>query len=197
MTEIMRNLPKDLQREVWSFLGMKSLEMTPSAEAFWSFIDNVENYGSGYNDFYGNSFKNDYIVSLKYFQSKNIFYTEISNRNWIIFYKFIKIQKEINFDKYKHLDMGEVSLWMDSPSCDCSFWLEMDDFRNREKYNWKCFNCYKIDNNLLKDDDILEEIQCVNCSEELSVKDFKYYRDSENTSFWCSLCLEDDSVDKY
>jgi hypothetical protein len=130
------------------------------------------------------------FVNLKYFQSKNIFYTEISNRTWLVFYKFLKIQQEINYDKYKCLNMKEVGSWMEDPVCECSFWLEMDDFRNREKYNWKCCNCYKIDNNLLKDDDILEEIQCGICSEHMSVKDFKFCRDSENIEYTCSLCLE-------
>jgi hypothetical protein len=192
MTEIMRKLPKDLQREVWSFIGMSSFEMTPSARAYWLFIDDTENYGSGYDNFYGNDFKFEFIVGLKYFESNNKLYTEISNRNWLIFYKFIKTQNEINNYKYKHLDMKEVGAWIEDPVCECSHWLDLDDFRNREKYNWKCFNCYRIDNYLLEDDDILVDIQCRNCNEELSVKDFKFCREYRNgEDFWCSLCLEE------
>jgi len=198
MTEIMIRLPKDLQREVWSFIGMDSLGMTPSARAFWLFIDETENCGSGCDNFYGNNFKYEFIVGLKYFESNNKFYTEISNRNWMIFYKFIKTQKEINYDKYKHLDMKEVGAWCEEPICECSHWLDMDEFRNREKYNWKCKNCYRIDNELINDEYILEEedIQCNNCLEYLSVKDFKFWRDERNdAAVKCLLCFnEEDNV---
>lgn len=192
MTQLMIRLPKDLQREVWSFLGMESLGVTPSADAFYRFIDDTETYGSGYDNFYGNDFKYDIIVGLKYFESNNKIYQEISNRNWLIFYKFTKTQKEINYDKYKHLDMKEVGAWLEDPVCECSHWLELDEFRNREKYNWKCFNCYRIDNKLIEDNEILVDIQCRNCNNELSVKEFKFCREYRNgDDFWCSPCLDE------
>jgi len=197
MTELMRQLPKDLQREVWSFLGMESLGYTPSATAFIKFIDDAETYESPYKMIYGNEEKNGYYdVALGVPIDRP--YPFISRRNFIIFHSFIPTQRSISLERFPKLNMKEVGLWYEGIHCDanCGCRLTSLEFPFRHHHNYKCDNCYGVDSGMIKDDEFVEH-SCRECNELLTGAEWKKNREEE--TWYCFDCenIVNDSDEEY
>jgi hypothetical protein len=188
MTELMRQLPKDLQREVWSFLGMESLGYTPSATAFIKFVDDTENYGCPYQIFWGSDVNIDYYDTDMGVPVDRP-YPFISRRNFIIFHYFHSFQREISLEKFPKLDMKEVGLWYEGVRCDanCGCNLTTLEFPYRNHHDYKCDNCYGVDTGMIKDDEFVEQV-CRECLELMTGAEWKKNR--ENGEWFCFSCDE-------
>jgi hypothetical protein len=182
MTEIMRQLPKDLQREVWSFLGMESLGYTPSATALIRFHDDTGNY-----TFWGDDF------NIEFYDTETGVpidrpYPFISRRNFVIFHSFLTIQREISLERFPKLDMNEVGMWYDGVECNaCGCKLTIFEFPHRNHHDWKCDNCYGVDTGMIKDDEEVEH-SCRECNELMTGADWKNNRTNE--TWYCIRCDE-------
>jgi hypothetical protein len=203
MTQLMRNLPKDLQREVWSFLGMDSLGKTPSGLAFNQFYDDLDEY-------YKNNphMKGDKKYDVKWYSTPELELTfnkirdsydniiphwlgsGVSYRNYVIFNYLFKEQREFDNSKFIKLNSRLIGLWKDKPHCKvCDHHLTAKEFKFIDYHENLCDDCYGIKYKMMKDEDYTDKF-CSGCYTSLSVSRFKEIRNRYDEFWLCIPCEE-------
>jgi hypothetical protein len=208
--DLLKRLPKDLKREIWSFLGFKSLE-TPSSYVFLDFLNTTsvqyecfggklikrlkrDFYEEIYIDIEDNRESIELLVKKVYTayietEIPHLYYSQISYRNWLIFNEIMSKQKQIYESKYSFLDIKLLVLWEGRECCEvCDSVLEIIDLKLRKYQDWKCNACYSIDNGNIKIDELTNK-ECKNCESFLTGQEWKWSR--KNYIHYCTPCWKD------
>jgi hypothetical protein len=205
MTELMRMLPKDLQREVWSFIGMKSFGISPTAEILKDYIADMY-YNCSIIPDEALYFDNNKL-NLNYNYSDDIIFCLGISRMYYIFKTLFQRNKALyNGNQYKHIDTEEgsgLADWCSDPRCeDCEYPLSLEEFQHivkNNKFNY-CNNCYGINNGMIGDEDAVDEC-CNNCDKMLVGYEWKIIMNkSSEFAGMCGRCIEihedDDDADE-
>lgn len=205
MTELMIRLPKDLQREVWSFLGMDSLGKTPSGLAVTQFYDDLEKYYTGYRHLKGDMlYRKDIYLPLAYekvimlerhfYEQRDIYDNYFGNwttfRNYIIFDCLFKEQRKFDKSISIKLNAKLIGMWYKGVYCKkCDYKLSAKEFLVLDHHENMCNDCYGIHYQMMKDEDDTEK-QCVDCENILSVAEFKSVQTKYYDYWLCEICEE-------
>jgi hypothetical protein len=203
MTQLMRNLPKDLQREVWSFLGMDSLGKTPSGLAVNQFYDDLDEYYKK-----NPHMKGDKKYDVKWYSTpelENIFNnvrnsydniiphwlgSGVSYRNYVIFNYLIKGQREFDNSKFINLNSRLIGLWKDKPHCKvCDHHLTAKEFKFIDYHENLCDDCYGIEYQMVNNEDSSDK-SCDECYKLLTIGEFKSVRRLYMEYWLCGHCEE-------
>ena len=196
MTEIMRKLPKDLQREVWAFIGIKSIVITPTAKIIKEYYEDQQQYCYEYvNEYDGLSliFKGERIsggnIGCGY---PNSFWFEKFYSVRFYFQQMVfRANKEL-YKKYKHIDLTEeLGEWINDPKCEhCSYPLTLKDYNCREDYGeLSCSDCYGMNSGIIGDYDAVEEY-CNNCEKTLIGLEWRHLMNKYEYAGMCFRCME-------
>ena len=200
MTEIMRMLPKDLQREVWSFIGMESLGISPTAEILKDYIEDMYYHCNiipegEYDEDDTHLTHYDYFDKIVIYDWRN---DENISRMYFLFKHVFKSNKDL-FKGYKHIETKEgdyLAVWLNEPKCDyCSYDLTLKQYQNiindedGDLDNY-CDNCYGINNGIIGDEDEVDEY-CENCDKMLIGIEWKHIMNkSSEFAGMCERCIE-------
>jgi hypothetical protein len=196
MTEIMRMLPKDLQREVWAFIGMESLGISPTAECikellFSMYFDYKIILKIGY-DTNIDRINYDYTDSIFYYMN-----AESISRMYLHYRTLLNGNKDL-FNGYRHIHTERYVLteWLNEPQCEfCDYPLTLRQFKNvlNDVYLCGincCDNCYGINTGIIKDEDEVVE-WCNNCDKMLVGWEWKHIMNKTSEfAGMCGRCIE-------
>lgn len=200
MTEIMRMLPKDLQREVWSFIGMVSLGMTPSAEIINNYYEDQQEYCYEFineDDLISVIDKGDRINGRDmdgwgFGHPSSFWYNKQYSVRFYFQRKVFRENKELYDDKYKHIELfGELGEWINAPKCNyCNYDLTLYDFKLKEDYEeYSCSACYGINNDIIGDRDVVDD-WCNNCDKMLVGEEWRFIMNKEEGAGMCLHCID-------